>query len=459
MAASVAARFISPFSRGFSSSPSSLICPTPLLFGLSACGSLSSLRVRVGNANCSWTMTLKRYASRESMLRSKTFDGVRPRGLVEVKQAVRTDTDKQALLMTRHPDSPAGARSLRVAIIGAPNAGKSTLANQLLGHKVFPVSSKVHTTRQNATGVVTHGSAQIVLLDTPGLTSTKRGKRHHLEESMLGDPQKSLHEVDMVLVLVDACDTWSQYGLDFHTMSCLKQHADVPAILVLNKVDAVKPKRKLLEITENLTGGFIGGSNRAGPSKRKIVRGVDVANVEPPLRDRPGSIDEGNPGLIDSTYSCNEAAISEDNGQKDRVWWGFKEVFMISALNNEEVDTLKAYLLKQARPGVWTFHSEVITNLTPQAICANIVRSHLLENLPQEVPYCITQSTELWEEGAGGELKIVQKLIVSKKSHLKLLVGRGGKIIRCVVERTRADLANVFQQEVMLKMGVYLQQK
>uniref|UniRef100_UPI00358E3CA6 GTPase Era, mitochondrial n=1 Tax=Myxine glutinosa TaxID=7769 RepID=UPI00358E3CA6 len=132
---------------------------------------------------------------------------------------------------------------------------------------------------------------------------------------------------------------------------------------------------------------------------------------------------------------------------------------MISALNNEEVDTLKAYLLKQARPGAWTFHSEVVTNLSPQAICANIVCSHLLENLPQEVPYYVTQSTELWEEGAGGELKIVQKLIVSKKSHLKLLVGRGGKTIRFVVERTRADLANVFQQEVTLKMGVYLQQK
>ncbi|XP_030882092.1 GTPase Era, mitochondrial [Leptonychotes weddellii] len=70
--------------------------------------------------------------------------------------------DEQDLLLVHRPDMPENSRVLRVVLLGAPNAGKSTLSNQLLGRKVFPVSKKVHTTRCQALGVITEKEVQVV---------------------------------------------------------------------------------------------------------------------------------------------------------------------------------------------------------------------------------------------------------------------------------------------------------
>lgn len=85
-------------------------------------------------------------------------------------------TDEQDLLLVHHPDMPENPRVLRVVLLGAPNAGKSTLSNQLLGRKVFPVSKKVHTTRCQALGVITEKETQVILLDTPGIISPGKQK-------------------------------------------------------------------------------------------------------------------------------------------------------------------------------------------------------------------------------------------------------------------------------------------
>ncbi|KAL7975855.1 hypothetical protein Chor_008343 [Crotalus horridus] len=87
------------------------------------------------------------------------------------------------------------------------------------------------------------------------------------------------------------------------------------------------------------------------------------------------------------------------------------------------------YLLKQAQPGPWEYHSEVLTSQSPQEICANLIRARLLEHLPHEVPYLVTQKTALWEEGPGGELQIVQHLLVPKERYLKMLIGHQGQVI------------------------------
>ncbi|KAI2582097.1 Era like 12S mitochondrial rRNA chaperone 1 [Homo sapiens] len=76
--------------------------------------------------------------------------------------AVSMNRDEQDVLLVHHPDMPENSRVLRVVLLGAPNAGKSTLSNQLLGRKVFPVSRKVHTTRCQALGVITEKETQVV---------------------------------------------------------------------------------------------------------------------------------------------------------------------------------------------------------------------------------------------------------------------------------------------------------
>ncbi|QCI68747.1 GTPase Era [Phreatobacter stygius] len=127
-----------------------------------------------------------------------------------------------------------------VAIIGAPNAGKSTLVNALVGAKVTIVSHKVQTTRALVRGIVMEGTSQIVLVDTPGLFAPKR----RLDRAMVSAAWGGAADADRVLVLIDV-----RRGLDETVEAILDKLRDVrqPVDLVLNKVDLVEP-RKLLDL-------------------------------------------------------------------------------------------------------------------------------------------------------------------------------------------------------------------
>lgn len=129
-----------------------------------------------------------------------------------------------------------------VALIGAPNAGKSTLINKLVGTKVSIVTHKVQTTRALVRGIATHGTAQIVLVDTPGIFKPKR----RLDTAMVTTAWGGAKDADLVLVLIDA-----ERGIRGDADAILDKLADVrqPKILVLNKVDRVKPEM-LLTLTK-----------------------------------------------------------------------------------------------------------------------------------------------------------------------------------------------------------------
>ena len=128
-------------------------------------------------------------------------------------------------------DAP--TRSGFVALIGAPNAGKSTLVNQLVGSKVAIVTHKVQTTRALLRGIATHGRAQIVFVDTPGIFQPKR----RLDRAMVTTAWGGAKDADLVLAIVDA-----ERGLKGDAEALLEKLADVrqPVVLVLNKVDRIK---------------------------------------------------------------------------------------------------------------------------------------------------------------------------------------------------------------------------
>ena len=132
-------------------------------------------------------------------------------------------------------------RSGFVALIGAPNAGKSTLLNQLVGAKVSIVTHKVQTTRAIVRGIATHGETQIVFVDTPGIFRPKR----RLDRAMVTTAWGGARDADIVLVLIDA-----ERGLKGDAGEILASLKDVrqPKILVLNKIDRVK-REALLELT------------------------------------------------------------------------------------------------------------------------------------------------------------------------------------------------------------------
>ncbi len=128
-----------------------------------------------------------------------------------------------------------------VAIIGAPNAGKSTLVNRLVGAKVTIVSHKVQTTRVPVRGIAIAGASQLVFIDTPGIFDPKK----RLDRAMVEAAWGGAGDADVVCLVVDAVR-----GLDDTTIGILERLAPVrvPRILALNKVDSVTDKAALLAL-------------------------------------------------------------------------------------------------------------------------------------------------------------------------------------------------------------------
>lgn len=129
-----------------------------------------------------------------------------------------------------------------VALIGAPNVGKSTLVNALVGAKVTIVSRKVQTTRALIRGIVIDDNAQIILVDTPGIFAPKR----RLDRAMVSTAWSGAHDADLVCVLLDA-----RAGIDDEAEAIFARVANVahPKLLVLNKIDLV-PREKLLALAQ-----------------------------------------------------------------------------------------------------------------------------------------------------------------------------------------------------------------
>ncbi len=132
-----------------------------------------------------------------------------------------------------------------VALVGAPNAGKSTLLNALVGTKVAIVSPKVQTTRTRVLGITLEGDSQLVFVDTPGIFQPKR----RLERAMVAAAWQGAQDADLVVLLVDS--TADRIKPDTQAIIDGLKNAGRQAILALNKVDAVK-RSKLLALSETL---------------------------------------------------------------------------------------------------------------------------------------------------------------------------------------------------------------
>ncbi len=133
-----------------------------------------------------------------------------------------------------------------VAIIGAPNAGKSTLVNALVGAKVTIISRKVQTTRIQIRGIAMEGASQLVLIDTPGIFAPRR----RLDKAMVASAWSGAADADRVIVLIDAAKGLDE---DVERMLGKLEGLGTKPILVLNKVDRVEDKSRLLALVQDLS--------------------------------------------------------------------------------------------------------------------------------------------------------------------------------------------------------------
>lgn len=159
----------------------------------------------------------------------------------------------------------AGTRSGFVALIGAPNAGKSTLVNRLVGAKVSIVSHKVQTTRAIVRGIATVDRTQIVFIDTPGIFSPRR----RLDRAMVTTAWGGAKDADLVLVLIDA-----ERGIKGDAAALLDALETVrqPKVLVLNKVDQVR--------RENLLALAAAANSKAGFERTFMISALDGSGCD-----------------------------------------------------------------------------------------------------------------------------------------------------------------------------------
>jgi GTP-binding protein Era len=282
-----------------------------------------------------------------------------------------------------------------IAVIGAPNAGKSTLVNRLVGTKVSIVTQKVQTTRFPVRGVAIAGESQMVLVDTPGIFAPRR----RLDRAMVNAAWGQAREADAVLHLVDAkaqIDVAKGAG----TSADRKARVDVEAIikglktsgriafLALNKIDLIK-RDQILEVTRLL-----------------FETGV------------------------------------------------YGEVFMISATNGSGVDDLKHRLAAEVPEGPWLYPADQSADVPVRLLAAEITREKVYLRVHEELPYAASVETTAYEERPDGALRIEQTIFVERDGQRGILVGKGGQTLKSIGEASRTELAELLDRPVHLFLHI-----
>ena len=275
----------------------------------------------------------------------------------------------------------AATRCGYVALIGAPNAGKSTLLNRLVGHKLAIVTPKAQTTRTRLLGIAIEGPAQIVYVDTPGIFAPRR----RLDRAMVAAAWAGAEDADRRILLVDAAR-----GIDTGTRLALDRLAErgSTAVLALNKIDLVR-RETLLGLADSLS--------RAGT---------------------------------------------------------FDPVFMISGLNGDGVDDLKRWLAANLPEGPWLYPEDQLSDMAERLIAAEATREQVFLQLHDELPYAATVETEAWQERRDGSVRIEQVVYVQRPGQRAIVLGDGGRRIKSIGSRARAEIARMLGRRVHLFLFV-----
>jgi len=151
---------------------------------------------------------------------------------------------------SRMTDNTPNTRAGFVALIGEPNAGKSTLLNRMVGAKVSIVTHKVQTTRARIRGVAMEGAAQIVFVDTPGLFRPRR----RLDRAMVAAAWSGASDADVVVLMIEAHRGITE-GVEAILESIGDRVGQAPVALAINKIDRVEAS-VLLKLTEDMNAKF-----------------------------------------------------------------------------------------------------------------------------------------------------------------------------------------------------------
>ncbi len=286
------------------------------------------------------------------------------------------------------------------AIIGAPNAGKSTLTNRLVGAKVSIVTQKVQTTRFPVRGVAMTGEAQIVLVDTPGIFTPRRKLDRAMVRAAWGgakDADVIVHLVDSVAELKapepDATSADRRSAIDVATIIEGLTTSGKKAILALNKIDGMRRDTLL------------------GLSKTLFDTGV------------------------------------------------YSEVFMISAAKGDGVDDLKARLAELMKDGPWFYPAEQTADIPARLLAAEITREKIYLRVHEELPYAAAVETTAFEERKDGSARIEQTIYVERESQRPIILGAKGQTLKWIGQKSREELSELLDRPVHLFLHVKVDER
>lgn len=293
------------------------------------------------------------------------------------------------------------SRSGFTAVIGAPNAGKSTLVNRLVGAKVAIVTQKVQTTRFPVRGIAMHEDAQIVLVDTPGIFRTRR----RLDRAMVKAALAGAEDADVILHVIDATG-W---------------------------------------VAQKLGRSITGAQKRSMEDDRRVMDDLEKLGRKAVLA--LNKIDEFD-------HSEILPVISELHDKEI-----YSEIFPISAANGDGVDRLVSHLASLMPEGPYLYDPEMTADLPMRLLASEVTREKLMLRLHEELPYQLMVDTESWEEKKDGSVRIQQAVIVGRENHKGMVLGKGGATIKEIGKRSREELEEMLDRKVHLFLFVKVDER
>lgn len=281
------------------------------------------------------------------------------------------------------------------AIIGAPNAGKSTLVNRLTGTKVSIVTQKVQTTRFPVRGIAMSGNAQIVLVDTPGVFTPRR----RLDRAMVASAWAGANDADIVVHLVDAASHIASEGRE-----------------------GAAADRRSAEDTETIIAGL-------KASGTKVILALN--KIDGMRRD----------SLLALSHSLFETGV-------------YNEVFMISALSGDGVEDLGTRLALAMPRGPWLYPEDQSADVPMRVLAAEITREKVYLRVHEELPYSAAVETTSFDEKADGSARIEQTIYVERESQRPIVLGKGGQTLKWIGQKSREELTELLDRPVHLFLTV-----
>lgn len=415
---------------------------------------------------------------------------------------------KQLVARVAHPVEK--QLSLAASFVGLPNAGKSTLLNALVGTKVSASSSKRHTTRRAATGIVTDGRAQLVLTDLPGtldaagnyrirerdeddrtLAQAQEAAATALDAQLFSEPgaeastpvamapappssvslgtSQTLTGSDVGLIVVDIArrvDSAAVGMVDRAVAACAA--AEAMPLLVLTKADLLVGATGVAA-SEALYGyGGLHGrdgvelSRRPGVLRSGNTRGRG-AGGSGRASGPAGARQDGGRGLaalqsrLDDLSDALEQSMLE-HGLVDARGLDslpLPHVQVVSATTGGGLGFLRRTLLRLAVPRPWAFAKGAVTDQTGPELAGELIREKLFRTTQKEVPYGLAVDVRSWADAEHDTLVIVHADIVAPSAnHAAMLTGRGGAPLRKIASGAERDLGRAMGKRARVFLHV-----